>query len=226
MAIQMTYKFSEYMNQLLSDILKRNWSDISNVDDGIKKIKERLCGKKVLVLPDDFDERIHLNALMGRPVWFGKGSRMIITSRNMGVFNVPEVCCIYELTGMGFKHSLQLFCRHDFRGDHPSDEYAALPNEAVKITGGLPLALEVIGSLLWGKSKDVWGVTLEKLETVPHEEAQRKLKICHDALHYRQKQIFLNWPVLTLDLIKRMCFTCGLPISSQVKVFKPSRRGL
>jgi len=179
-------------NQLLSDILKRDWRNISNVDYGIKTINERLCGKKVLVLLDDVDERIHLNALMGRPVWFGKGSILIITSRNMEVFNVPEVCCTYELTGMDFSQSLQLFCKHAFRRDHPLDAYATLSNEVVKMTGGLPLALEVIGLQLFGKNKDYWDVTLQKLEKVPHMEVRSKLEVCYDALDYRQKKIFLD----------------------------------
>ncbi|XP_056174690.1 disease resistance protein L6-like [Syzygium oleosum] len=191
-------------NQLLSDILKRNWSNISNVDDGIKTIKERLCGKKVLVLLDDVDKIIHLNALMGRPVWFGLGSRIIITSRNTNVFNVPEVCLTYELTGMDFNQSLQLFCKHAFGRDHPLDEYADFSNEVVKMTGGLPLALEVIGSLLWGKTKDVWDVTLKKLEKVPHEEVKRKLKVCYDSLDDRQKQIFLDIACLFIGFDKRI----------------------
>ncbi|XP_048134084.1 disease resistance protein L6-like [Rhodamnia argentea] len=191
-------------NQLLSDILKRNWSNISNVDDGIKTIKERLCGKKVLVLLDDVDERIHLNALIGRPVWFVLGSRIIITSRNTDVFNVPEVCFTYELTGMDFNQSLQLFCKHAFGRDHPLDEYADFSNEVVKMTGGLPLALEVIGSLLWGKSKDVWDATLKKLEKVPHEQVKRKLKICYEALDDRQKHIFLDIACLFIGFDKRI----------------------
>ncbi|XP_056161628.1 disease resistance protein L6-like isoform X1 [Syzygium oleosum] len=179
-------------NQLISDILKRNWTTISNVDEGMKTIKERLSGKKVLVLLDDVDKRTHLNSLMGKPAWFGLGSRIIITSRNKDIVDVPEVACTYELVSMDFNQSLQLFCNHAFRSDYPPDEYDAFSTEVVKTTGGLPLALDVIGSQLSGKSKDVWDVTLKKLRKVPHEEVKRKLKISYDALDDSQKHIFLD----------------------------------
>ncbi|KAF7851735.1 hypothetical protein BT93_L2927 [Corymbia citriodora subsp. variegata] len=197
----------EYLqNQLLSDILKINLPNVINVDDGIKTIKERLCGKKVLVLLDDVNEKSHLDELMGSPVCFGLGSRIIITSRNKDVFNVPEACCPYELTGMDFRQSLQLFCKHAFGRDHPLDEHANFSNEVVKITGGLPLALKVIGSLLSHKSKDHWGDIMKKFEKVPREEVKRVLKISYDALDEWQKQIFLDMACLFIGFDKRVVF--------------------
>ncbi|KAF8013316.1 hypothetical protein BT93_I1227 [Corymbia citriodora subsp. variegata] len=76
-------------NQLISDVLKKKWSKINNVEEGIKVIKERLCGKKVLLLLDDVDQMTHWDALIGKPTWFGLGSRIIITSRNRDIVNVP-----------------------------------------------------------------------------------------------------------------------------------------
>ncbi|KAK3441759.1 hypothetical protein EUGRSUZ_B01756, partial [Eucalyptus grandis] len=194
-------------NQLLYDIVKINLPNVSNADNGINEIKQRLWGKKVLLLLDDVGEKIHLNELMGTVEGFGLGSKIIITSRNMNVFNVPDVCCTtYELSEMDFGQSLQLFCKHAFRRDHPPDEYAASSDEVVKMTGGLPLALEVIGSLLLGKGKDVWDVTLEKLKKVPNEEVKRKLKISYDALDKPQQRIFLDIACLFIGFDKRVVF--------------------
>ncbi|KAK3437258.1 hypothetical protein EUGRSUZ_C01928, partial [Eucalyptus grandis] len=163
-------------NQLISDVLKIKESNISNVEEGIKMIKERLCGKKVLVLLDDVDQMTHWDALIGKPAWFGLGSRIIITSRNMDIVDVSEVCYPYELMSMNFNLSLQLFCQYAFGRDYPSDDYVAFSTEVVKSTGGLPLALEAIGKLLPHRSKDVWDVILKKLKQVPLNEVKRKLK--------------------------------------------------
>ncbi|KAI3442200.1 ADP-ribosyl cyclase/cyclic ADP-ribose hydrolase [Psidium guajava] len=178
--------------QLISDILNKKWSNISNVEEGMKVIKERLCGKKVLVLLDDVDQMNHWNALIGKPVWFGLGSKIIITSRNRDIVDVPEVCYPYELMSMNFNQSLQLFCKHAFERDYPSEDYVAFSTEVVKTTGGLPLALEAIGKLLPCRSKDVWDVILKKLKQVPLNEVKRKLKISYDALDDWQKRIFLD----------------------------------
>ncbi|XP_030550916.2 disease resistance protein L6-like [Rhodamnia argentea] len=158
----------------------------------MKIIKERLCGKKVLVLLDDVDQTNHWDALIGKPAWFGLGSRVIITSRNKDIVDVPEVCYSYELLSMNFNQSLQLFCKHAFGKDYPSDDYVAFSTEVVKSTGGLPLALEAIGKLLPCRSKDVWDVILRKLKHVPLNEVKRKLRISYDALDDRQKHIFLD----------------------------------
>ncbi|XP_056174677.1 uncharacterized protein LOC115684375 isoform X2 [Syzygium oleosum] len=179
-------------NQLISDILKKKWSNISNVEEGIKIINERLCGKKVLLLLDDVDQMTHWDALIGKPAWFGLGSRVIITSRNRDIIDVPEACYPYELMSMNFNQSLQLFCKHAFGRDYPSDDCIAFSTEVVKSTGGLPLALEAIGKLLPRRRKDVWDVILKKLKQVPLNEVKRNLKISYDALDDWQKHIFLD----------------------------------
>ncbi|KAL3745573.1 hypothetical protein ACJRO7_014656 [Eucalyptus globulus] len=120
-------------NQLISDVLKKEWSNISNVEDGIKIIKERLYGKKVLLLLDDVDQMTHWDALIGKPAWFGLGSRIIITSRNRDIVNDLEFYYPYELISMNFNQSLQLFCKHAFGRDYPSDDYVAFSTEVVKV---------------------------------------------------------------------------------------------
>ncbi|XP_048132826.1 disease resistance protein RPV1-like [Rhodamnia argentea] len=179
-------------NQLISNVLKKKWISISNKDEGIEKIKDRLCGKRILLLLDDVDGKNQLNALMGKRDWFGEGSKVILTSRNKEVLNVPEVDWTYELNCMDFDKSPELFSKHAFKRDCPLDDYLAHSKKAVGIAGGLPLALEVIGSLLSCNSKKTWDGILKKLEKVPHEEVSSKLKISYEALDARQKHIFLD----------------------------------
>ncbi|XP_056176148.1 disease resistance protein RPV1-like [Syzygium oleosum] len=178
--------------QLISDILKTKWIDIKSIDEGTQTIKDRLSNKRILLLLDDVDEDNHMDALVGERDWFGTGSKLIITTRKKDVLDVPVVDCRYEVNCMDRNQSLQLFSKHAFRRDYPLDEYINQSKKAIDIAGGLPLALEVIGSLLSRIPKKKWDFTLKKLDSVPDAKIQKKLKISYDALDVREKHIFLD----------------------------------
>ncbi|KAF8028642.1 hypothetical protein BT93_E1321 [Corymbia citriodora subsp. variegata] len=198
-------EITRLQNQLISNILKKRWPDINNIMEGIKVIKERLCSKKVLLLLDDVEKASQLDALVKKREWFGKGSKIIITTRDRGILNVPTlVDWTYELTSMDFDHSLQLFSKHAFRRDYPIEQYIFHSERAVNICGGLPLALEVIGSLLSGKSIEEWDATLKELEVFPHEDVQRKLMISIKALNEDQRKIFLDVACFFIGFDKRI----------------------
>ncbi|KAL3727516.1 hypothetical protein ACJRO7_032278 [Eucalyptus globulus] len=93
---------------------------------------------------------------------------------------------------MDHNQSLQLFSKHAFRRDSPLDEYIGQSYRAIRIPKGLPLPLEVIGSLLSRTKRNKWGDILKKLESVPHVEIQNQLKISLEALDVRQRHIFLD----------------------------------
>ncbi|XP_030439914.2 disease resistance protein RUN1-like [Syzygium oleosum] len=175
---------------------------MSNTDEGIKMIKDRLCCKRLLLLLDDVNKKNQLNALMGKCDWFGEGSKLIITNRE--VVNVIEVDCAYELNCMDYNKSLQLFSKCAFRRDCPLDDYLTHSRKAVGIAQSLPLALEVIGSSLSGSKKEKWDVILKMLEKVPHEEVSSKLKISYETLDDRQKHVFLNVACLFIECDKNI----------------------
>ncbi|KAK3417775.1 hypothetical protein EUGRSUZ_H03735, partial [Eucalyptus grandis] len=190
-------------NQLISDILKDKCTDIRNIDDGINTIKARLSNKRVLLLLDDVHEKNHSDALVGERDWFGKGSIIIITTRNKEVLDVLKVDSCYELSGMDHDQSLQLFSKHAFRRDHPLDEYIDQSERAIKIAGGLPLALELMGSLLsCTTEKKKWDFELRKWESDPHKDVQSRLKISYDELEEKEKQKFLDIACLLIGYDK------------------------
>ncbi|XP_048131545.1 disease resistance protein L6-like [Rhodamnia argentea] len=192
-------------NQLISDILKKKWTRVDNIMEGTKLIKERLCSKRVLLLLDDVDKTSQLDALIQKHDWFGKGSKIIITTRDQGILDRPTlVDGTYELTGMDFDHSLQLFSKHAFRRDYPLEQYISHSERALNICGGLPLALEVIGSLLSGKSIEKWDIILKELEELPHEDVQRKLMISIGSLNEDQRKIFLDVACFFIGFDKRI----------------------
>ncbi|XP_039167468.1 disease resistance protein RPV1-like [Eucalyptus grandis] len=93
---------------------------------------------------------------------------------------------------MSSDYALELFSRHAFNKDSPSDDYKELSREIVSATGRLPLAIEVIGSFLFERRQQIWNETLDKLSKAPHEDVFGKLKISYDALTFEQQQIFLD----------------------------------
>ncbi|XP_059649507.1 disease resistance protein L6-like isoform X2 [Cornus florida] len=196
--------------QLISDILKlRSPNLIRNKDEGINAIRDRFSGKKVLVVVDDADHRDQLHALafVGKCDWFGLGSRIIVTTRNKEILNLPEVDCrTYEPKELDSARSLLLFSRHAFRKDHPPEGYVNLSKDVVSTTEGLPLALEIIGSFLSGKGKEVWEGTLKKLEVIPNKDVQDKLKISYTALEYDQQLIFLDIACFLIGVDRRIAF--------------------
>ncbi|KAL3727571.1 hypothetical protein ACJRO7_032326 [Eucalyptus globulus] len=179
-------------NQLISDILKVKQTDMNNEDQGIETIKKRLSNKRVLLVLDDVEKVNHIDAFVGNRDWFGKGSKIIITTRNEDILHVPNVDQTYEVECMDRNQSLHLFSKHAFRRDYPLDEDMVQSNKAICIAGGLPLALEVIGSLLCCIEKKKWDGKLKEWEKIPPEDVLSKLKISYDALRDHEQRIFLH----------------------------------
>ncbi|XP_039165745.1 disease resistance protein RUN1-like [Eucalyptus grandis] len=181
--------------QLLVDIgCSGTVGDINNSEEGMRRIRETFKNKKVLVVLDDVDKKELIKNLIGNSKLY-RGSRIIITTRNTNVLEVEGFkgeTQQYEMLKMDAGPALQLFCRHAFSGDFPSDDYRWLSKRIVSTTGGLPLAIQVIGSLLKGKHQEIWEETLEKLRNVPAKEILEKLRISYDDLEEHQKQIFLD----------------------------------
>ncbi|XP_039167555.1 disease resistance protein RUN1 [Eucalyptus grandis] len=177
--------------QLKFDILKEK-DHVFNQDEGIRIMESRFKCKKVLILLDDVDDNNQIKALVGKHDWFEMGSKIIITTRIRSVLDDAKVNCKYELKEIAKDESLILFSRHAFRRDSPPCEFESLSHAIVSTTGGLPLALEVLGSSLCGQNQASWQDALKKLKKVPHEKVQEKLRISYDALNYEEKQIFLD----------------------------------
>ncbi|XP_056162156.1 disease resistance protein L6-like isoform X1 [Syzygium oleosum] len=179
--------------QLISDIVKTEY-DIRDDKKGAQMIRQKLSQERVLLLLDDVEQTDHINALAlaSDRDWLGRGSKIIITTRMEGVLNFSEVDWRYDLPYMDGDQSLQLFSKHAFRRDSPLNKDIKFSERAIEIAGGLPLALEVVGGLLFGIDKKEWDGTLKMLESVPNDELMGKLKISYDRLSPKQKDIFLD----------------------------------
>ncbi|KAM7478652.1 hypothetical protein LguiA_026865 [Lonicera macranthoides] len=178
--------------QLLSNLLKGKKEEIYNVDEGIIKINEVICCKRVLVVIDDVDEVKQLDALLGTREFY-PGSKIIITTRNKSLLKTHEVHTLHTVHNLSFYESLELFCWHAFGNELPDEGYKEQSERAVYRCGGLPLACEILASSLSGKSIDVWKNTLEKMEAIPEFKILNVLKISFDSLHDdHDKNLFLH----------------------------------
>ncbi|KAF7849767.1 hypothetical protein BT93_L0320 [Corymbia citriodora subsp. variegata] len=176
--------------QLIHGLRKKD--RVYNKDEGIGILKSEFKHKKILVLLDDVDDDVQIKDLVGNFDWFGMGSKIIITTRIKRVLDKVEVNNTYELKGLAKDESLILFSRHAFFMDSPPCEFDSLSRAVVSTTGGLPLALEVIGSFLCRQNQKFWQDALKKLQKVPHEKVREKLMISYKALSYEAQQIFLD----------------------------------
>ncbi|CAL5329911.1 unnamed protein product [Camellia sinensis] len=178
--------------QLLRDILKGKKQKISSVDEGIMKIKDAICCKKVFVVLDDVDQLDQLNSVFGMRGWLYPGSKIIITTRNERLLKAYEACKMFKVNELDSKESLQLFCWHAFGQDHPIEGYAEHSRSVLQHCGGLPLALQVLGSSFRGKSVEVWESALEKLEAIPDNLILEKLAVSYESLQDDlDKKLFL-----------------------------------
>ncbi|XP_056165491.1 disease resistance protein RPV1-like [Syzygium oleosum] len=184
---------SYLQKQLIEDILPNE--QVKNVDDGINIIKSRFKGKKVLILLDDIDHKNHLDALARECSWFMAGSVIIVTTRNEAVLDQSEFKEVYkyELNELDEEHAFLLFNRHAFRAEHSPRDFEGISRDIISTMGGLPLALQVVGSYLYKKTNQkVWEDVRKQLKNQPYRDVQKILQISYDALEDGHKQIFLD----------------------------------
>ncbi|XP_028065508.1 disease resistance protein RML1A-like [Camellia sinensis] len=163
--------------QLLRDILKGKKQKNCSVDEGVMKIKDAICCKKVFVVLDDVDQLDQLNAVFGMREWLYPGSKIIITTRNERLQMAYEVCKMFKVNELD---------------NHPIEGYAEHSRSVLQHCGGLPLALQVLGSSLRGRSVKVWESALVKLEANPDNHIMEKLAVSYESLQDDlDKKLFL-----------------------------------
>jgi len=177
--------------QLLSEILMERAS-VWDSSRGIEMIKRRLRLKKILLVLDDVDDKKQLEFLAAEPGWFGPGSRIIITSRDTNVFTGNDDTKIYEAEKLNDDDALMLFSQKAFKNDQPAEDFVGLSKQVVDYANGLPLALEVIGSFLYGRSIPEWRGAINRMNEIPDRKIIDVLRISFDGLHESDKKIFLD----------------------------------
>ncbi|GKV08561.1 hypothetical protein SLEP1_g20174 [Rubroshorea leprosula] len=183
----------ELQKRLLFDILRVRDLHLSDIDDGIDKIRRRLRNKKVLIILDNVDNFKQLDALAKERRWFGIGSRIIVICRDEHLLNVHGMDAKHEVLRLNSDDDRQLFSWHAFRQHGPPADYADCALEIVRYAQGHPLALKALGAFLCDKTDlSEWTSALEELKSTQPPEIFGTLKICFDLLEHEQKNTFLD----------------------------------
>ncbi|PRQ21989.1 putative toll-like receptor, P-loop containing nucleoside triphosphate hydrolase [Rosa chinensis] len=177
--------------QLLSGIGAKK-ADILDLHEGATILQRLLRHKKVLLILDDVNHTSHLKYLAGNQEWFGSGSRVLITTRNEHLLIQHGVERRLKVEELNHDDSLKLFSWKAFQRGYPEEDFHGLSESVINYAKGLPLALEVLGSFLYGRDPSEWNSALRKLGRVCNLEIFDILKISYNGLDSEEKKIFLD----------------------------------
>ncbi|WZZ79441.1 hypothetical protein YC2023_100013 [Brassica napus] len=181
------------------DLQKQFMSQLTNVTD-IKNFshlgiaKDRLKDKKVLVVLDDVDRLVQVEALAKETSWFGPGTRIIITTQDQRVLKASGINHIHKVMLPSYDEALQMFCMYAYNLKYPKDSFKELSCEVVSLVGRLPLGLKVMGSYFRGTCEQDLAEALPKLRTHLDRDGEivSVLKFSYDSLCDEDKRLFLH----------------------------------
>ncbi|KAG2670693.1 hypothetical protein I3760_14G099000 [Carya illinoinensis] len=152
-------------------------SDIQDLNRLQLQLKEKLMGKKFLLVLDDVWNRNYTDLeILSHPFKYGaQGSRIIVTTRDLGVASVMSTFPIHHLKELQEEDCWELFARHAFHdaNSYMHSDFEELGRQIVEKCKGLPLAIKLIGALLrdkvdvseWDKvlNSEIWSLSNEIL---------------------------------------------------------------
>ncbi|KFK41706.1 hypothetical protein AALP_AA2G162800 [Arabis alpina] len=196
---------SYLQEKFLSSIVGGKKKGFLRVEAGPDKIKARLGQQKVFLVLDGVDKAEQIHALAQKTTWFGSGSRIIITTRDMGLLTSCRVNSIHEVKCLDNKDSLQVFEKLAYGGrPPPSDGFKKLYIRASRLAHGLPSALVAYATHLSRNATiEMWKDELCSLETSPHKNVEEILRNSYDDLDKQDRTAFL----------RVACLLNGYPIS-------------
>jgi energy-coupling factor transporter ATP-binding protein EcfA2 len=180
--------------KLLSKILgSSSGVMIDDVGQGITLIKQKLHSLRVLIVLDDVNRSVQLEKLAGEDDWFGLGSKIIITTKDKHLLRVHGVDLTYQVNELDHNEALQLFRWNALKSDKPIENFEERTERAIiRYAGGLPLALIVMGSNLFGKKLLEWESALDRYKKLRSKNIHNILKVNYDGLKDTEKKIFLD----------------------------------
>ncbi|KAL4291088.1 hypothetical protein GQ457_14G025080 [Hibiscus cannabinus] len=176
-------------NDLLSKILNEKQIRIDNLSIQ-SPYRDRLNNTRVNLVLDDVSHPDQIDFMGVRH--FGDGSKIIVTSRDRQVLKNIGVDKIHEVMKLNADDSLQLFSTFAFKQLNPDADFRDLSNNFLEYAQGNPLALKVLGSKLYKKSRNEWKSEMDKLKEYGQPEIYQILKSSFDKLDEPEKNIFLD----------------------------------
>ncbi|MED6156726.1 hypothetical protein PIB30_017100 [Stylosanthes scabra] len=178
--------------QLLCQAFMEEDFQIYNLSLAANVIQTRFCPRKVLIILDNVDKGKQLEKLAIKREWVGRGSRIIIVSRDEHILREYGVDDVYKVQLLNHENALRLFCRKAFKYNHVTEGYECLTDSALTYANRLPLAIKVLGSFLFGRGISEWSSALVRLKENPTKDILDVLRISFDGLEDMEKEIFLD----------------------------------
>ncbi|AES76313.1 TIR-NBS-LRR class disease resistance protein [Medicago truncatula] len=117
------------------------------------------------------DELKQLQGLAGGLDWFSPDSRVIITTRDKRLLTCSHrVETTYEVDWLNVAEALELLTWKAFKSNRVHSSYKYILPCAITYASGLPLALEVVGSNLFGLDIGEWESTLDHFDALEKDE--------------------------------------------------------
>jgi GTPase SAR1 family protein len=217
-----TSGMEDLQKTLLSEMGEETQTMFGSTFRGSSEIKRRLSQKRVLLVLDDVDSVKQLKSLAGGHDWFGSGSRIIVTTRDIDILQKHDVEIItYKLEELNHDESIELFCWYAFNMSRPVDYFASRSSHAISYAKGIPLVLRVLGSNLKGINIEEWDTEIQRYRMVPDAEIQGVLEISYKCLSDLQQKVFLDISCFfkgeRWDYVKRILDACGF--NPDIRVF-------
>ena len=207
-------------SQLLSRMFSIENNDIGDVHEGIAMINQATLRKKILLVLDNVNCSDQIMGLIPNKDSFGDGSRIIITTRNADLLsNEFEVKRMFKIVELKNEEALQLLNLSAC----PKQDCLEHSKNIVKIVGGHPLALKLLGSSLRNKDLSVWEYVIEELQGGGniHDKVFKCLKVSYDGLDEWEKEIFLDVACFfngkRRELVEEILQDCGFHAKIRVQ---------
>lgn len=163
-----------------------------------KNLREKIDGKRYLLVLDDVWNEDGEKWLSLKDLLMGgaKGSRILITTRSQRVAEVSDTAKPYTLRGLDEQQSWSLFKKMAFKEEKEPEnaEIKDIAEEIARKCGGVPLAIRLVGRMLYGKHEegDWLAFKNNKLSQISQKDNKilPTLKLSYDVLPSHLKHCF------------------------------------
>ncbi|KAL7209056.1 hypothetical protein ACSBR1_030746 [Camellia fascicularis] len=156
------FKVERLLNEMV-DSLTGHKSKTQNIEGIVRKLREKLNGKKYLLILDDIWNENRdgwecmRNSLLG--IGGSKGSKIMATTRSMKVVSImTSPSLTHHLSQLSENESWPVFRKRAFANGGPKEtpNLVAIGRKMVQKCNGVPLAIKSLGGLMCSKPYDEW----------------------------------------------------------------------
>ncbi|KAJ4734081.1 Disease resistance protein (CC-NBS-LRR class) family [Rhynchospora pubera] len=191
--VSQDFNVERIVTAMVESISKRK-CELEYLETIVQNITGQLKGKRFLLILDDIWienqvvwEELEIILKCGAP-----GSKIIATTRSLGVSKVMKSTYICNLNGLSEEMSWNLFKKRAFSRSEEelNSQILEIAKEIVKKCGGVPLALKTLGSTMHNKSVEKWKAIRNSEIWKTNNEVMASLELSYMNLSSELKECF------------------------------------